>query len=138
MKTLIASLALSASLAFTNPAASFGNNGPGNQPTTVATYKTGIYPLTGGRLNIALDKETGGPVDIHLKDSNGNVLYRQHLGKHERTYRVRLNLSDLSDGTYQLEITNGVNTTQQTVTLTTQPSVTSTQIILSEPLPGQL
>jgi uncharacterized membrane protein YkoI len=58
----------------------------------VAAYKTGIYTTIEGKLNIALDKETGGAVDIRLKKADGKVLYSEHLGKNEKTaYRVRLN-----------------------------------------------
>lgn len=129
MKTLIKSLALAFSLAVVTSAASFANTTEANpigRKSTVASYKTGIYTSTAGKLVIALDKETGGRVDIRLKSVDGKVLYAQHLGKNETMCRLRLNLSDLEDGVYQLEITNGVDTTTQNVTISTkQPAAPS-------------
>ena len=121
MKTLIKSLALALSLGVVTPAVtSFANANPGGNPKVAATFKTGIYTTTSGKLQIALDKETGGPVDIRLVNTDGSVLYSQHLGKNDQTFRARLNLNDLPDGNYKLEITNGVDKTQHTVTVATK------------------
>ncbi|UFH54318.1 T9SS type A sorting domain-containing protein [Spirosoma sp. KNUC1025] len=124
MKTLIKSFALALSLSFVASIASTTEAKPIVRPTSAATYKTGVYTTVHGQLNIALDKEVGGAVDVRLKSADGQVLYSKHLGKKDQTYRTRLNLSDLEDGVYQLEITNGVETTTQNITLsTTKPSV---------------
>ena len=129
MKTLIKSFALALSLGIITTAASFAETNPGGRPTAVASYKTGIYSSISGKLNIALDKETGGSVDIRLKGTDGQVLYTHHLGKNERACRVRVDLNDLEDGTYQVEITNGVETTTQTVTISTNKPSASSRII---------
>lgn len=129
MKTLIKSLALALSLGFVTSAATFADTNPGGRPTSAASYKTGIYTTIEGKLNVALDKETGGAVDIRLKNTEGKVLYAQHLGKNETGCRVKLNLDDLQDGIYQLEITNGVETTTQSVTLSTNNPTTPNRIV---------
>ncbi|AKD56783.1 T9SS type A sorting domain-containing protein [Spirosoma radiotolerans] len=135
MKTLIKSLALALSLGFLTSAASLaastGTN-PIGRPSGVASYKTGVYSTKTGRLHISLDKATGGRVDIRLIDADGKALYTQHLGKNEKGCRVRLNLSDLEDGAYTLEITNGVETTTQTVTIATkQPAIPNRVVALN-------
>ena len=117
MKTFIKPLLVALTVSIVTASSSFAN--PIGRKTTVAKYKTGIYTSVSGKLNIALDKETGGSVDIQLKKANGSVLYTKHLGKNESTYRSRLNLDDLEDGVYYVEITNGVETTRQTVTIAT-------------------
>ncbi len=132
MKTLIKSLALAFSLAVVTSAASFANTTEANpigRKSTAASYKTGIYTSTTGKLVIALDKETGGRIAILLKSTDGKVLYSQHLGKNEKTCRVRLNLSELEDGVYHLEITNGVETTTQNVTISTNQPTTPSRLI---------
>ena len=129
MKTLIKSLALALTLGVVTSAASFANTNPGGRSAAVATYKTGIYSTKTGQLAIALDKAKGGAVDIRLKNADGKVLYSQHLGKHEQTYRTRLNLTELEDGIYQLEVTNGVETTTQNVTISTQQPTTPGRVI---------
>jgi len=132
MKTLIKPLLVAFSLTFVTLSASFADVNPGTRPTAVATYKTAIYSTTEGKLNIALDKETGGAVDIKLKSASGQVIFFQHVGKKEKTSRIRLNLSELQDGTYQVEITNGVDVTTHTVLLSTpQPSAPSRLVAIN-------
>lgn len=128
MKTLISPLLLALSLSFAT--VSISEAKPGRP--AVASFKTGIYTTLTGKLNIALDKQAGGPVDIQLKNSTGGLLYSQHLGKKEAQFRTRLNVDDLADGDYQLEITNGVETTRQTVTLKTKQPTALNRIIQTE------
>ncbi|GAB2594106.1 T9SS type A sorting domain-containing protein [Spirosoma areae] len=129
MKTLVKSLALALSLGFATTSATFADVNPIGRPATVSTFKTGIYSTVSGKLAIALDKTTGGTVDIRLKDASGKVLYSQHLGKKDQMTRVRLNLSDLEDGVYSLEITNGVDTTTHNVTIATNQPATPNRIV---------
>ena len=132
MKTLIKSLALAFSLAVVTSAASFANTTEANpigRPSSAASYKSAIYTTVSGKLNIALDKETGGAVDIKLKNVEGAVVYTQHIGKNESKYRTRLNLSELPDGVYQVEITNGVDVTTHSVTLSTQQPNTPARVV---------
>lgn len=119
MKTLIKPLLFALSLSLVTSAVSFGEAKPIGRPTAVASYKSGVYMTSTGKLSIALDKETGGSVNIQLKTADGYVLYTQQLGKNERTYRTRLNLSDLEDGVYYVEISNGAETTRHAVTIQT-------------------
>lgn len=120
MKTLIKSLALALSLAAVTSSATFAETNPGGKTKEVATYKTGIYTSKSGQLNIALDKETSGTVDVRLTGADGQVLYSQHVGKNDRVYRAKLNLNDLEDGVYQVEITNGVDVTTHKVVISTK------------------
>ena len=129
MKTLIKTLALALSLGVVTSVATFANTNPGGNPAMVASYKSGIYTTVDGKLNVSINKQTGGAVDVRLKTTDGKVLYSQHLGKHDSTYRTRLNMSELPDGNYQVEITNGVETTTQTVTISTPQPETPSRII---------
>ncbi|GAB3992664.1 hypothetical protein GCM10028807_26030 [Spirosoma daeguense] len=120
MKSLIKTLALALTLGFVTSAATFAESDPGKRSDKAVTFKTGIYTTTAGKLSIALDKEKGGYVDIMLKNADGKILYSERMNKNEQIFRSRLDLKELPDGVYQLEITNGVDTTNQTITLSTQ------------------
>ncbi|WP_080241122.1 hypothetical protein [Spirosoma rigui] len=128
MKTIIKPLllALSLTLAFV----SNSDAKPGRP--AVSTFKTGIYSTITGKLNIALDKQPGGPVDIQLKTANGVLLYAQRVSKKESTFRARLDLDELADGEYTLVITNGIETTRQTITLKTPKLSTVDRTIRTE------
>lgn len=125
MKTSIKSLALALSFSIVAASTSFGEIKPGNHPTTVS-YQESIYTTKDGKLAIALNKEVGGKVNIQLKNKDGFVLYSHQVSKNESQSRLRLDLSELPDGVYQVEITNGTEAKTHTVTISTpQPQVTS-------------
>lgn len=132
MKSLIKPFLFALSLSIVAFTTSFSEANPIGRPTSAATYKTGIYTTAAGKLNIALDKQTGGSVDIQLKSSDGTVLYTKHLSKNERIYRTRLNLNDLEDGVYYVEITNGVETTRQSIKLSTSHPTTPERTIVMD------
>lgn len=132
MKTLIKSLALALSLAVVTSAATFAQSNPASNVNYAASYKTGIYTSKTGKLHIALDKEKGSTVDIRLANTEGRVLFSRHLGKKDQTYRTQLNLSDLEDGVYQLEITDGTDVTSQNVTISTKLPSAPERLILTE------
>ena len=132
MKTLIKSLALALSLAVITSAATFAQSNPASNANYAASYKTGIYTSKSGNLHIALDKNTGSTVDIRLANAEGRVLFSQHLGKNDQVYRTRLNLNELEDGIYELEITDGTDVTAQTVTIVTKFPVSPQRLILTE------
>jgi hypothetical protein len=129
MKTLVKSLALALSLGFVTTAATFAETNPGGRPAVVASYKTGIYTSVDGRLVISLDKQTGGAVDVRLKNSEGSTVYSQRIGKNETQYRAKLDVSALPDGSYEVEITNGAETTKHMVTLSTPQRTTPVRTI---------
>ncbi len=95
----------------------------------VAAYKTSIYSSADGRLNIALDKEAGGAVVIRLTNNAGKELFAERVGKNEKATRLRLDVSVLPDGVYQLVITNGADTTTHALTLATQPVSVSSRLV---------
>lgn len=130
MKTLVKSLLLALSLSFV--AVSMSNAKPGRP--AVSSFKTGIYTSISGQLHIALNKQVGGPVDIRLKSSTGDLLYNRHLGKKETSLRARLNLDNLDDGDYVLEITNGIEKTCQTITIKTNQPTSVQRIIQTGPI----
>ena len=132
MKNLIKPLLVVFSLSFLTLSAVLAETNPIGRPKAVASYKTGIYSTLEGKLNIALDKETTGTVDIRLTSITGKVLFSQRITKNEKASRIRLDMSELPDGAYQVEITNGVESTIHNVTISTkQPSSTSRLVAIN-------
>ena len=132
MKALINPLVIALTLTIATASASFATANPGGRPATVASYKTGMYTTAAGKLQIAVDKEATGIVDIQLVNAEGNVLFSQRVAKKETVARLRLTLSDLPDGAYQVRVSNGVDVTNHSVTLSTnQPSVSSRLVAIN-------
>ncbi|MGA0555855.1 T9SS type A sorting domain-containing protein [Larkinella sp. VNQ87] len=123
MKTLVNTLFVAFALTFASFTVSQADiNSPAGRPKKVAAFQTGMYTTTEGKLHVALQKEAGGSVVVRLTNQKGDALFVQEYGKREQAARLRLDVSDLPDGVYQLSITNGVETTTKTVTLASEKS----------------
>ncbi|RCR67480.1 hypothetical protein [Larkinella punicea] len=62
----------------------------------------------------------------------------QQVGKRQEAARLSLDVSALPDGVYQVEISNGVETTTQELMLATQQLATVSRFVTVKKLDGQL
>ncbi|GAB3918039.1 hypothetical protein [Larkinella terrae] len=123
MKTLVKPLLVAFSLALTTLSASSADiHKPIGRPKNAATFQRGIYATSEGKLQIALNKQTGGPVTVRLVDQSGHEVFFQKIGKHQQAARLRLDVSSLTDGNYQVLISNGFDTTVNELTIATPPA----------------
>ncbi|RYC68337.1 T9SS type A sorting domain-containing protein [Spirosoma sordidisoli] len=133
MKTLITAfvVALSLTVASVAPASANPITRP-TRPASVASYQSGVYTTAEGKVQIGLDKQLGGKVSIRLVNSQGKELYQEQVGKRQQQVRLRLDVSSLPDGSYTVEISNGVETTSHALTIATaQPSESTRRIAMN-------
>ncbi|RAJ89869.1 hypothetical protein LX87_05638 [Larkinella arboricola] len=108
-------------VALTLTAASFNTVQAGpNKPKKAAAFQTGIHTTAEGKLQVAVQKETTSAVVVRLLNANGEEVFAQQIGKRQEAVRLRMDVSNLPDGVYQVAISNGVETTTKEVTLTTK------------------
>jgi ribosomal protein S6 len=108
MKTIIKSiacaLALTTSVAFAHPTEDKTSN---NRPE--ATFESSAFVTADANLRVAIKKNAPQTVYLTLKNTEGQVLFAETIGKKEMAYAAKINVSDLTDGNYQLEIVSGKN-----------------------------
>ncbi|GAB3318341.1 hypothetical protein GCM10027299_09730 [Larkinella ripae] len=108
-------------VALTLTAASFNAaNASPKEPKKAAAFQSGLYTTIDGKLQIAVNKEVGNAVMVRLLDAKGKEVFVQQIGKRQQAVRLRLDVSDLPDGIYQVAISNGAETTVKEVSLATQ------------------
>jgi hypothetical protein len=92
-----------------------------------ATYATSFYTAIDGRLVLSLTKAVGQPVSIRLSQAGGVTLFTQQVTKRQTKAQVRFDVSELPDGAYTVEVSNGTQVTTHQVQLDS-PQFTSRQI----------
>ncbi|RRB06743.1 T9SS type A sorting domain-containing protein [Larkinella rosea] len=123
MKTLIKSLLVAFTLtAVTFSASVAETSNPARKPKNAAAFQSSLFTTIDGKVQIAVQKETGGTVEIRLTNHAGQAFFVQQVGKRQEAARFRLDVSSLPDGVYQVAISNGVDTATQELTLATQQS----------------
>jgi hypothetical protein len=121
MKTLIKSLLVAFTLTVITFSASIAkSHKPIGKPKNAATFKSSMYTNNEGKVQIAVQKQTGGKVEVRLTNSAGKEFFVQQVGKRQEAARLSLDVSALPDGVYQVTISNGIETTTQGLTLATQ------------------
>lgn len=60
-------------------------------------------------MNLFIDKQKGAKLEITFKDEEGNVLYEDVMGKNAQYYRTKINMANLNNGNYYIELTDGLN-----------------------------
>jgi hypothetical protein len=131
MKTLVTSLLVAFTLV--SSTVSFSEAKPIVRPVKqAAAYEVAMYTATNGNLRLALDKQKGGRVTVSMKNDKGYTLFTQYVGKRETQSRFMFDISELPDGIYTVEVSNGTETTTQELTINTPKTLTpSRQIALN-------
>ncbi|MBC3786923.1 hypothetical protein [Spirosoma utsteinense] len=94
-KTLFASLLLSTTL-LANP----------TNPTKPTSFDASLYVTKGNKIRVAVEKKNPEPVAIILRQGNkrNEIVFRQIMGKKQPKLALQLDVNELEDGAYELEI----------------------------------
>ncbi|KQS31193.1 DUF3244 domain-containing protein [Dyadobacter sp. Leaf189] len=75
-----------------------------DKETKKATFGTGIFASKSGKIHINLDKYTDHNAVILVTDQKGTVIYREVVGKNVSKFRKALNVEDLPNGEYTIDV----------------------------------
>lgn len=130
MKTFIKSLALALTLgvvSFSGSVAASDIATPKTRPVVHSAYQSVVYPSQFAPvIHVVVDKEEGSTVQIRFKTNQGETLAERFVGRGKEKVAMKFRLSELPDGFYRVEITNGRDVTTKTIKLSTQPEAPRT------------
>ncbi|MGA0559365.1 DUF3244 domain-containing protein [Larkinella sp. VNQ87] len=112
MKALFGTLIIAALLS-ANTATATPNN------PKARSFETSTFVTSQNKIWVAVEKSSASPVTILLRNKNNDVLYTRTLGKNESKFAAKLDVSDLSDGQYQLEFVSSEGSVKKLVNVTT-------------------
>lgn len=108
-KSMISALMLSAATLTTGP----------NMPTKALSFDASVYVTKANKIRFAVEKEATAPVTIVLRDQNKQVLFFKTLSKKETKMAAQMDVSDLNDGTYEIEFASKEGSIKKQVDLKT-------------------
>jgi hypothetical protein len=118
MKTLVKTFAIAALSAITFISNATDTN---SAPTKSKTFEVGIYQSVNTlKMNVMIEKSTDKDLTVVLKDKNGEVLASERVGKNDKTYHAKFDMSGLEDGKYTFEFTKGNEKVTKEVELSTK------------------
>jgi uncharacterized protein YegP (UPF0339 family) len=118
MKTLVKTFAIAALSAITFISNATDTN---SAPTKSKTFEVGIYQSVNTlKMNVMIEKSTDKGLTVVLKDKNGEILASETVGKNDKSYHAKFDMSELEDGTYTFEFTKGNEKVIKEVQLSTK------------------
>ncbi|GAB3950255.1 hypothetical protein GCM10028805_27920 [Spirosoma harenae] len=100
-------------------------------PTTpkVLSFDASAFVTINHQIRVSVNKATGIPVAVILRDKDNQILFQQNIGKKEAAYAVKMNVDDLTDGQYDLEIKSSEGSIHKQVTLLTEPTKATKRVV---------
>lgn len=117
MSKVAASVLMSAST-FTNPIT----------PTTLP-FDASAYVTVNNKIRVAVQKTADVPVVVLLRNKNNEVLFRQTIGRKDAKYAVRLDVNELPDGQYELEVKSSEGSIRKQLNVSTPPVQQTTRVV---------
>jgi methionine-rich copper-binding protein CopC len=98
--TIACALALTSSVAFAHPTTTEDKT----NANKVTSFETSAYVAKDASIRLALKKNVPGRVYVQIRNAKGEIIYAETVGKNEMNFAAKLNVSELADGVYTLEI----------------------------------
>jgi hypothetical protein len=131
MKTLVKTFAI----AVLSVMSFVSNASDNNEPTgsIKKPFAVGMYQTANTlQMNVLIEKTTSKDLYVSLKDEAGNVLHKERVGKKGTVYHGKFDLSELQDGKYSFEITDGDTKVVKNVNIgTTKPEPVTNERFIS-------
>lgn len=111
IKSIACALALTTTVAFAHP----------TEEKKPANFEVSTFVSADNNIRLAVKKNVPERVQISLRDAGGQVVFSYNLSKKDMNYAAKLDVSELNDGTYQLEIISGAERIIKKLNLSSKP-----------------
>ncbi|MGV3557693.1 hypothetical protein [Larkinella arboricola] len=94
------------------------------------SFDASAYVTVNNQIRLAVEKTSAEPVVVLLRDKNSRVLFQQFVGKKAQKYAVKLDVADLANGTYELEVKSKEGSIRKEVNLNSKPTEAPTRLVV--------
>lgn len=85
------------------------------------SFDASAFVTIDNQIRVSIEKQADVPVVVLLRNKDNEILFRQTISKKELKYAVKLNVNDLSDGQYELEVKSNEGSIRKQLNLSTAP-----------------
>lgn len=87
------------------------------------SFDASAYVTINNQIRLAVEKTTEVPVVVLLRSKDNQVLFRQHIARKDAKYIVKLDVSELANGEYELEVKSNEGSIRKQLSLSNQAVV---------------
>lgn len=92
-------------------------------------FDASAYVTVNHQIRVAVAKTADVPVMILLRDKNNQVLFQRSINRKEQKYAVKLDVQELADGDYDLEVKSNEGSIRKQIHLATTPVQQTTRVV---------
>ncbi|UFH56921.1 hypothetical protein [Spirosoma sp. KNUC1025] len=93
------------------------------------SFDASAYVTVNNQIRVAVEKNSDTPVQILLRNPENQVVFQRIIGKKEAKFAVKLNVEELADGKYELEVKSSEGSIRKQVNLSTTPVQLTPRVI---------
>ncbi|GAB2563086.1 hypothetical protein [Spirosoma aerophilum] len=93
------------------------------------SFDASAFVTVDKQIRVSVQKSTEVPVVVLLRNKDNEVLFRQNISKKEVKYAVKLNVNDLADGQYELEVVSKEGSIRKQLNLSTAPVTQENRVV---------
>lgn len=103
---------------------------PANPTTPEALpFEASAFVTNSNQIRVAVQKKTDVPVVVLLRSTDNQVLFRHTISKKKAAYAVKLDVAELADGQYELEVKSETGSIRKQLNLSTAPVQQTTRVV---------
>ena len=110
MKTFIKTVLCAAALSVSTLSFAKEKNSKDKESKPIATFNASVYIAKDASIRVAVEKNTPSNVVINLRDARNEVVYSDEISRKELKSVYKLDVEQLKDGDYTLEIVSNTKT----------------------------
>jgi hypothetical protein len=103
-------------------------------PTTPKALPFGAsaFVTIDNQIRVSVDKTAEVPVVVLLRNADNKIVFSQKINKKEAKYAMKLNVDELADGKYELEVKSEEGSIRKELNLSTQPAQKTSRLVAME------
>ena len=100
-------------------------------PTTPKglSFDASAFVTVNNQIRVAVQKTADIPVVILLRSKDNDVLFRQNISRKEVRYAVKLDVNELTDGQYEIEVKSSEGSIRKQINVSTAPAQQMTRLV---------
>ncbi|MBD2702194.1 hypothetical protein IC229_16195 [Spirosoma sp. BT702] len=100
-------------------------------PTTpkALSFEASAFVTNSNQIRVAINKSPEKAVTVYLRNQDQQILFQENIRKSDVNYAVKMNVDELADGVYELEIKSSEGSIRKQITLATKALKATNRVV---------
>ncbi|MCK8490408.1 MULTISPECIES: hypothetical protein [Spirosoma] len=100
-----------------------------SNPTTPKAFDASAFVTIDNHIRVSVVKTADTAIEVLLRNAENEVVYQQYIGRKDEKFALKLNVDQLTDGKYELEVKSNGTSFRKQLNLSTQPVRETSRVV---------